>query len=214
MVASRSTGRADRRGHGEDLRGQQQEHRRDPSRPARPARAGARRDGRREDRGAEPRVFGEVPHRRGDDLGGGAGWRPQARLARADDRRADEREHRHRARLRRRRARLPDRPHDARDDVPRAPPHAAGVRRRARAHGGVEGDARGDREGGGDRRERSEEVLLAAAVQQRSEEHTSELQSHHDLVCRLLLEKKKKKKNKSYPQKKKIKKTKKYKKIK
>src|SRR6266498_218307 len=58
---------------------------------------------------------------------------------------------------------------DARDDVPRAPPHAAGVRRRARAHGGVEGDARGDREGGGDRRERSEEVLHAAAVQEPGE---------------------------------------------
>ena len=62
---------------------------------------GAGRDGGREDRGAQPGLLGEVPHRRRDDLGRRARRAARAGLARADHRRADERQHRHRAGLRR-----------------------------------------------------------------------------------------------------------------
>ena len=113
--------------------------------------------------GAQPRLLREMPHRRRDGLG-----RREERVARAgeDDRRADLRKHRDRARLRRGGARLRDHPDDARDDERRAAAGAQGLRRQTGAHRRGEGDEGGDREGGGDRRVRPVAVLHAAAIQE------------------------------------------------
>ena len=61
---------------------------------------------------------------------------------RQGDRRADERQHRHRAGLRRRRARLPAHPDHARDDERRAAQAARGLRRQAGPHRGRQGHER------------------------------------------------------------------------
>ena len=79
----------------------------------------------------EPGRQREGPDRRLDDRGRRARGEDQAGH---DPPRADERQHRHRARLRRRGEGLPARPHHAGDDEHRATQAARRVRRGARAH--------------------------------------------------------------------------------
>ena len=85
------------------------------------------------------------------------------------DRRADQRQHRHRARLRRGRARHPAHADHARDDERRAAQAARRLRRQARAHRGRQGHERRHRQGRGDRRLRSRALRPAAAVQEPGE---------------------------------------------
>ena len=103
----------------------------------------------RQDRGPQPGLLGQVPHRRLDDL-----RRREARRAPAGHRghRADQRQHRHRAGVRVRVARLPADPDDAGDHEPRAPQGAGGVRRQPGAHARRRGHDGRDRQGRGDRR--------------------------------------------------------------
>ncbi len=79
---------------------------------------------------------------------------------RQGDRRADQRQHRHRAGLRRRGARHSDHADDARDDEPRAAQAAASLRRQAGADRGRKGHEGRHRQGRGDRCIRPERYVL------------------------------------------------------
>ena len=138
-------------------------HRPYAARAAQPGHRRRSRHGPGQDRGTQSRLFGEVPHRRRDDLG-----RREARPAgsRQGARRADQRQHRHRAGFRRRRPRHPADPDDAGDHERRAAQAADRARRQAGAHRGAEGHERRDRQERGDRRLRSRALRSAPAVQE------------------------------------------------
>ena len=120
-----------------DLRGD----RRHPAGAAQPAAGRGRLPGRGpgQARVLQPAVLGQGPHRAGHGRGRGA--RGQA-ARRQRDRRADLRQHRHRAGLRLRRQGLPPDPDHAREHVDRAPQDAQAAGRRARADAGRAGHAR------------------------------------------------------------------------
>ena len=89
------------------------------------------------------------------------------------DRRADQRQHRHRARVRRGGARLPLRAHHARDHEHGAAQGADRVRREAGADAGREGHEGRDRQGGGARRAGSGQVRAPAAVRESGQSRRS-----------------------------------------
>ena len=105
-------------------------------------------DRARQVRVLQPAGEREGPHRPGDDRGRRAGREDRQGHG---HRRADQRQHRHRAGVRLRGQGLQADPDDARVDEHRAPPAAQGARRAGRADAGRRGHARRDQQGRGDR---------------------------------------------------------------